>query len=117
MTPDEWDQALGWIEARWPHLSWTSATVAAVYDDLADYEYSEVVAALQCRYDSGEPMLGPAALRAETLRVAQRGWELNRAARPALPITRDPTALPRLLEAEGVTSLRELVSKHRADKE
>ena len=113
MSPDEWDQAVGWAELRWPHLSWTAATVAAVYQDLHAYELVDVMTGLRCLYESGEPLLGPAALRAETGRAAEKRWVFRQAQTPAPPRSADTTALPRLLAAEGVGSLRELVAKHR----
>src|SRR3990167_5418897 len=113
MSPDEWDHAVGWAEVRWPHLSWPAATVAAVYQDLHGYELVDVMTALRCLYESGEALLGPAALRAETGRAAEKRWVFRQT--PALPRSPDTTALPRLLAAEGVGSLRELVAKHRSD--
>ncbi len=53
MTESEYDEIISWIEIRWPHLRWTSVTVAALYADLSQFDATDVWASIHRLYEQG----------------------------------------------------------------
>lgn len=53
MIADDFDEMIGWIEIRWPNLRWTSVTVAALFEDLQQFDGSDVWAAIHRLYEKG----------------------------------------------------------------
>ena len=87
MTETEYDNIISWVEVRWPHLRWTSVTVAALFKDLSQFDATDVHAACHKLYEQGRehpptPSLIVAACLAE---------RKSNAARERMSM---PTALP-----------------------
>lgn len=113
MTPNEWDEILGWMEARWPDLTWTAATCRALFDELSPLHAIDVWAAVSSLFDEGNDFLRPAMLVHRAREAAKLSADKERRGLP--PAAREPLDLRAWLASEGCASLWDLVRKeHRS---
>lgn len=53
MTPDQFDELVDWVDARWPAKPWHPEQAVAYFDDLARFDPTDVWAAMYGLYEKG----------------------------------------------------------------
>ena len=85
MTKGEWDEVVGWIQQRWPNLTWTGQTFAGLFTDLEDFDAVDVWAALGKLHNDGAGLFANLSIHERFSSQTKRATAIQKLARTPAP--------------------------------